>query len=450
MDGPAIDSRSLASLGTEMTDTHSVSEIIIDSSQSYAPPPPQQHMYHTSIHMEKVDQLPEPPIAVMKKPEITSHIVDDVFLRTITEKKTIEDIEKYKRKVTEYKPKMVPDPKWDVIIRNYGNEQQNQNNWEDFSDISSASGMTLTPKMERAEMSLPPINYINDSPTKLISPELVHNMKPIEIPEEDKAVPNWDVLIRILEQPIEHPEQRDDTISHSSIHHLARQLSYEDKTKWKEIITTESILRKQLTEAVVREDFERIRSDVRYERLFEPQTWDVIVRILAPPEDDPDSRVQKRYKKKEPWDTRSRRSSLPTLYEYDSDGESSVRTITNDPQSQDMEYHSQVYQYHPQRSSKASTRSSYQSENGDMRSMSEVTVDFARSAYSQKYYEDDPYDRRSIQRSLSHPSLARSASEFTERWIAPDIGSDTSSPEGTPKANRRSQRILVRKNFILN
>jgi hypothetical protein len=219
-------------------------------------------------------------------------------------------------------------------------------------------------------------------------------------------------------------------------------------------------LRKQLTEAVVREDFERIRSDVRYEKLFDTHTWDVIVRILAPPNDDDiELRQPRRNKnKKEAWDTRSRRSSLPTLYEYDSDGGSSVRTITNDRMPSDHHPHhisTTGYTQYPPRSSRQSVRSSYRSDNGnDMRSMSEVTVDFGRpdrgdaysdiSSYNPQYFEEDVvdhYERRSIQRSLSQPSLARSASEFTERWIAPD--SDDTSNEGTPKAHRRQQRFMT-------
>lgn len=65
-----------------------------------------------------------------------------------------------------------------------------------------------------------------------------------------------------------------------------------------------------------------------------------------------------------------------------------------------------------------------------------------------RYYDDDhSSEHRSLQRSLSHPSLARSASEFTEHWIAPE-GSESSSPEGSPRM-RRSQRVLVR-NFRKN
>ncbi|KAM7350242.1 zona pellucida domain protein papillote [Cochliomyia hominivorax] len=433
-DGPALSE--ITDMTSQAPDLHSVAEMV-----------------DTSHFVETEYIPPEPPI-VIKKPQITSHTVDDVYLRTITEKKTIEDIESHKRKITEYKPKAkplpppIPDPTFDVKIRNYPTEREQQQ-WENFSDISSVSGLTLTPKMERSELSLPPIKpteppqQIYDNKQQLTSPQLVGNMKPIEIPPADKAVPNWDVLIRILEEP-EMSEADDASSVHSSVHPLTRYLSYDDKTKWKEIITTESSLRTMLTEAVVKEDFERIRSDTRYERIFEPQTWDVIIRILAPPSDDEgdvEMRAPKRGKKTQPWDTRSRRSSLPTLYEYDSDGGSSVRTIRMDPS---MPINPNAFNI---QRSRRSSRTSYHTDHNDFRSMSEVTVDFGRldnmsnasSYYPMQYDDDDISERRSFHRSVSHPSLARSASEFTEHWAAPE---DLSSPEGTPTP-RRSQKLTT-------
>ncbi|XP_055380374.1 uncharacterized protein LOC129611318 [Condylostylus longicornis] len=421
---PISETRSLVSLGTEMTDTHSLSEMV------------------DTTHYYETQRLPEPPI-VVKSPIVSQHNVDDVFLRTITEKKTIEDIETHKRRITEYKAKLPPpDPTWDVTIRNYPEKPGPQ--WEDFSDISSASGISLTPKMERSVLSLPPRDQIVDKSKKLLSPELVVNMKPIEIPPEDTTVPNWDVLIRVLEDP-DMPQPDDTSSVHSSSHPLTRQISYEDKTKWKEIITTESTLRTMLTEAVVREDFERIRKDTRYESIFEPQTWDVIIRILAPTDDDIEFRLPKRNGRKQPWDTRSRRSSLPTLYEYDSDGGSSVRTIRQDP----IQPITSIGYPVSNRSRRTSRTSSYGPDNVDFRSMSEVTVDFGRpdnmseaSSYYRPqsgYFDSEPgYDRRSFHRSISHPSLARSGSEFTEHWIAADNISDISSnDEGSPRQSRR-------------
>ncbi|KAM8718605.1 hypothetical protein ACLKA7_001334 [Drosophila subpalustris] len=440
---------------SDYTDGPAPSEITDLSSEA-----PDSHVQETSVaidtmHYYEDESEPAEQIVQNKQRPVTSHTVDDVYLRTVTEKKTIEDIESHKRLVTEYKskpkaplppppPEMV-DPKFDVRVRKYPNEREQQQ-WENFSDISSASGLTLTPKMERSELSLPaaePPSQIHDNNLKLTSPELVGNMKPIEVPPQDKDVPNWDVLIRILEEP----EMSDIVDDASSVHNI----SYDDRAKWKNIITTQSSLRTMLTEAVVREDFERIRQDTRYERMFEPQTWDVIIRILAPPSDDDidvDMRAPKRGKKAvpQPWDTRSRRSSLPTLYEYDSDGGSSVRTIRNDLTLQQHEVPGVGTGPLSTQRSRRSSRTSYQTDHNDFRSMSEVTVDFGRlqpdhldnvseasSYYRMQYYDDE--DRRSFHRSISHPSLARSASEFTEHWTAPDE-IEISSPEGTPRAHR--------------
>lgn len=440
----ASSTRSIVSLGTEMTDTHSMTEIV-DFSHLYP------IAYHDVVDLKRIDDLPEPKISVVKKNEISSHVVDDVFMQTVTEKTTIEDIERHKRMVTEYKAKPVVDPNWDVTIRNY--QENPQPEWEDFSDISSASGITL-PRTVPTQMAVPTSTYISENDVLLQSPELVGNMKPIELPPEDKSISNWDVLIRVL-QDVEIPDISVTTASlqsHRAPVPLATQLSYDDKAKWKEIITTESTLRTMLTEAVVREDFERIRADARYEKLFEPQSWEIIMRILAPP-DDAELRRSKR-KKRENWDTRSRRSSLPTLYEYDSDGGSSVRTITQDPIVVTTQHRDSYSSSRPR--SRKTSRSSYSSNNVDYRSMTEVMVDFAKPKYpdsysdgssysAHQYYEDDQYDHRSIQRSSSHPSLARSASEFTERWIAPeDI--DSSTPEVSPQMGRRERSLLVESN----
>nr|CAI5825057.1 unnamed protein product [Callosobruchus analis] len=448
------EARSIASLNTEMTDTHSMTEIVDDSHHRFIaptppPPPPIIPRQEYVVDMEEPMSL-EPPIAVVHKPEITSHVVDDVFLRTITEKKTIEDIERHKRLVTEYhtRPKPIEDQKWDVTIKNYP-EMPEPPEWENFSDVSSASALTLTPKLERANLSLPPQSTIVDDKPRLNAPEIVANvgspprhtthithttsmditsdvttmestdyLRQYNLPAENPEVPNWDVLIRVF-QPT---EQMEDMVIESA-ETFNSQLTTADKLKWRQILTTESTLRTMLTECVVREDFERVRQDTRYTNLFEPPKWDVIIRILTPIDKTPRNR-----KKRNDWDNRSRRSSLPTLYEYDSDGGSSMRTLTREP-----------VMMMPQRSRKSSYRSEM-----DLRSMSEVTVDFGRPD-PDRYSEASSYDpgHPSLARSLSQPSLARSASEFTERWIAPssryDTASEITTPEGSPKSQRSSR-----------
>lgn len=446
---------SLTSLNTEMTDTRSMSEIVERSHQKRAPPPPpvippQMYTSQMEVHTTDTTELIEPPVVVSRRPEITSHVVDDVFLRTITEKRTIEDIERHRRQVTEYHPKpQPPPPKWDVTIRNYPNPNalppgdDTATDWESYSETSSISGYP-TPQPERHRVHTDIERHRSEA-------EIQQTYRStLEIPVPDPPVPNWDVLVRVLEPPIFETTQE----SHD-VHYVEQSLTLEDRKKWREIITTESTLRTLLTEATVREDYERIRKDQRYEKLFEPPKWDVIIRILAPPErpqfDQRGASGPNRYRRKADWDTRSRRSSLPTLYEYDSDGGSSVRTLTaegNGPPGVE-----------PHTRSRRTSRSSMRSDM-DVRSMSEVMVDFARpnipdnmsdaSSYyrPKRYYDDDDLIRHgtasededavSLVRSVSQPSLARSASEFTEHWGRTRPW-DLSSPEHSPRSIR-SQR----------
>ncbi|XP_050308997.1 uncharacterized protein LOC126745278 [Anthonomus grandis grandis] len=473
------DARSVASLNAELNDFRSVGERVDDCHHMFIaptppPPPPIVPKQNYMAEMEIPAKL-ELPIAIIHKPEVTSHVVDDIFLKTITEKKTIEDIERHKRLITEYhtrpKKSTLPPPevpKWDVAIKNYPNQAEPPE-WENFSDISSVSGFSIGPGIEKASLGLAPQPQINDNKLPLNAPELVstidqHSNRPLlpsnlqrsireptqtveeqeqtylstfNIPIENPSVPNWNILIRVL-QPTEQEEEGPVIESAETFN---SQLTLTDKMKWRQIITTESTLRTLLTEAVVKEDFEKIRKDERYESIFEPPKWDVIIRILTPIE----KQAKIKFRKKNDWDTRSRRSSLPTLYEYDSDGESSVKTVARE---------SMVYPSIPRRSSRAS----YKSE-ADLRSMSEMIVDFGRpdifdnqsevSSYypERRYYEDSEVDigsirGRSLARSLSQPSLARSASEITERWIAPsryDTASEFDSPEVSPKSQRSTK-----------
>lgn len=86
---------SISTLTTETADLRTIvdtQEIETAQRVAVAPrlPPP--------VVEEIVEQI-EAPVVAERRPEITSHVVDDVFLRTITEKRTIEDIERHRRQV---------------------------------------------------------------------------------------------------------------------------------------------------------------------------------------------------------------------------------------------------------------------------------------------------------------------------------------------------------------
>ncbi|KAK0180088.1 hypothetical protein PV327_005766 [Microctonus hyperodae] len=429
--------RSLTTL-EEFTETRTTTEVTDASHAKYRvasilaptpPPPPPIAPTHTSIQQqrehirEEVEPLVEPVVA-LRRPEITTHEVDDVFLRTVTEKKTIEDVERHRRQVTEYHARPKPDPKWDVTIRNYPTEElpPSPPQWENFSDVSSASNLTLvndhisTRQMEEIDSTIEPTYSRAEMPSRSS-----HGL------DTESVGDQWETLSRVLE-----PQ-------------YSSELTDDERDKWREVITTESTLRTLLSEAVLKEDYELIRKDARYQTLFPPSKWDVIIRILTPPPSSSiaSSKSGQRYKRSKgsEWDSRSRRSSLPTLYEYDSDGGTSIRT---------RDAPEQLCQDTASRRLSSTTRGGSEV---DLRSESETIRNFKmqRDDVSVSSYEAD-----SIVRSLSQPSLTRSSSEFVEHWRlparnlrtwAPEPEDIASSTETTPRAVRRGDRIEVMASF---
>ncbi|XP_074112588.1 zona pellucida domain protein papillote isoform X2 [Cotesia typhae] len=410
---------------TQVTDaSHAKYRVASILAPTPPPPPPIVPTHtHTSIQQrehirEEVEPLVEPVVAP-RRPEITTHEVDDVFLRTVTEKKTIEDVERHKRQVTEYYRK--PDPKWDVTIRNYPADEvpPAPPQWENFSDVSSASNLTIVNDHLHMMRS-------TDEVDSTIEPTYSRAEMPSRSPQgldTESVGDQWETLSRVLE-----PQ-------------YSGELTDDEREKWREVITTESTLRTLLSEAVVKEDYDLIRKDARYQTLFPPAKWDVIIRILSPPPASSiaSSKSGQKYKRSKgsEWDSRSRRSSLPTLYEYDSDGGTSIRThdVPGVP-SEDRNRRLGI------------TRMGSEV---DLRSESETIRNF-------KMQRDDvsvsSYDADSIVRSLSQPSLARS--EFAEHWglparnlrtWAPETEEIASSPDTTPMAIRRGDRVEVMTSF---
>ncbi|CAL7949282.1 unnamed protein product [Xylocopa violacea] len=466
--------RSLTSLNTELTETRSLTEVTDHTHAKYrvasilapTPPPPPpivptvttthtavQHREHRSFREEMTEPLVEPQVVAPRRPEITTHEVDDVFLKTVTEKKTIEDVERHRRQVTEYRAKPPPDPKWDVTIRNYPKENlpPPPPEWENFSDVSSNSNLTITnePISVHADGPGDEEPDINIEPTYTARAEIPCRPPPVTRRSVDETDTDWfGRLSRVLDP------------RHGS------ELTEDERAKWREIITTDSTLRTLLTEAVVREDYELIRKDPRYTNLFPPAKWDVIIRILGPSTAQPGSVSSsahgkshgQRYKrsKSSEWDTRSRRSSLPTLYEYESDGASSARTHSH--RLQMSQSAATMGQSNRSRRHGSSHRGTGGVSEVDVRSMSEMTVrDFARVDRDDLTSLSSFEGADSLVRSLSQPSLARSGSEFTEHWGIPSGMLDlppwaaeddgTSSVETTPRVVRRNDRLEVLASF---
>ncbi|XP_076042621.1 zona pellucida domain protein papillote [Oratosquilla oratoria] len=416
---PRRDIRNVETVETVVQETTDIQEHLEANRRAYlvrrAPSEPESEY---PSEARSVTDVVEELSVVPRLPQVTTHTVDDVYHSTVTQTRTEEDIERHRRYIKQYhvKPKALPPPKWNVAIRHYpapryADEVESSGpEWEAYSE----------PGSEIFRQHLYP--HDQDLPR--------HQVETLEHPPP----PNWNVLLRVLDPP---PTQRA----------VTEVLTIEDREKWRQILTTESTLLTMLTQATVKEDYERIRHDQRYEKLFEPRKWDVIIRILAPP-DVPDhrggdssseapsasdteslcSRDGRRYRRRQEHPPPVRKTSLPPLYEYDSAGNPIVTRRPGPPSARSR------------RSSKSSVHSGV-----DVRSMTETEVNFARAdtwseasgpstvsgarsiadrshseiTYTVPVLPDDDYldtdndDRLSAR---TGRSLARSASEFTEDW----------------------------------
>ena len=96
-------------------------------------------------------------------------------------------------------------------------------------------------------------------------------------------VSKFDVLIRVLDAPPPGASggastDRDD---------LTSVFSEDDKQKWRDIVTHDTTFRTMIESAQSCEEVEKAVSQMRYvskyEKMFEPHKWDVIVRVLKAP-----------------------------------------------------------------------------------------------------------------------------------------------------------------------
>ncbi|ODN00006.1 Cuticlin-1 [Orchesella cincta] len=227
------------------------------------------------------------PLA-LRKPEVSVHTVDDVYVQTIVERRLIEDEERKTREITQLYRK--DQPRWDVSFRTHPRDEEES--WERGSETTEVSSIGWS-AVEEAPIQP---NYTTLSQESYIRRNQIHREDTDrttvtralqKLQQDDTQIWNekWKVLFRVLESPQpgeEHPFVSE--MDYDSRSETASVLTEDDRERWRQIITTESTLRKLLTEATYREDYERIRQDTRFEKLFEPEKWDVIIRTISYPE----------------------------------------------------------------------------------------------------------------------------------------------------------------------
>ncbi|CAG0885966.1 unnamed protein product [Cyprideis torosa] len=368
-----------------------------------SPPPPPPSDYQSEARSLSSVEFDTPVAPRPKAPELTTHVVDDRYLRTLTDTLTLEELERRSREVKELhsrpRPRAAP---WDVTIQTLPGPPVGRIVSETESTSSGGDDAMSSRASERALSRISQSQYSAVGSEK---PRSLYDMTEDLTREPEELRPrNWDVLIRVLSPPPIHESASDYTDEDRTRWELVETLSDEDREKWRRIITTESTLRTLLTEAVVEEDFQRIRKDTRYEKLFTPRKWDVLIRVLSTPghdgsdtkSEDTDSSIPGRYRRQGSRAPSSRRT--PSEY-------SDVR-------------------------SRRTSRSSLVHDGADLRSVTEYTVsDYARgqSSDTEAYSEwSGPSRPRSDVGSEDHTRFSRSAQVHEERYEV--RGGSSSSP----------------------
>jgi hypothetical protein len=124
-------------------------------------------------------------------------------------------------------------------------------------------------------------------------------------------VSKFDVLIRVLDAP---PPGASGGASASDRDDLTSVLSEDDRQRWRDIVNNDTEFRELLTTAQTSQEVSTAVSQMRYsskfEKVFEPAKWDVIVRVLQAPGTFSAGTVSSK-------STRSQRTSRSGATEYD-------------------------------------------------------------------------------------------------------------------------------------
>lgn len=242
-----------------------------------------------------------------QNPRLNHHDVDDLIRTTVTETKIHEDIERRRRAVREYyarQQKSAP-PDWDVEIRQYGPDRTDtsSSHWEessvgtDVAPIPNLSGYTVDGEKRTRDQfasfssnlqqptsvwnrssnayhsSHAEFSINNGALLNLGSGAVEPPIKPTSrgpTPPRRQAIPSMDVLIRVLSSPSHH---QDDQLS---------ELTDDERATLCHLITNDQEFRSLLTETHVEDQFERSVQHSRYARLLPPSKWHVIFRVIAP------------------------------------------------------------------------------------------------------------------------------------------------------------------------
>jgi len=150
-----------------------------------------------------------------------------------------------------------------------------------YSDDDTASMSEYTGQELIEPVLIDRRGYSRQDMTQMHSSEFVQaNMNS----STSRQISKFDVLIRVLDAP---PPGGSASVSASDKDDMTSIFSEDDKQKWRDIVTYDTEFRTMIESARTTEEVTNAVSQIRYvskyEKMFEPHKWDVIVRVLKAP-----------------------------------------------------------------------------------------------------------------------------------------------------------------------
>ncbi|XP_077506930.1 uncharacterized protein LOC144116121 [Amblyomma americanum] len=215
--------------------------------------------------VSEITAIPETALAP-RKPKITVKNIDEVFVTTEHETIATEHVVKTTKDTTEQLVKSpTTPPSWDVTIRHYSLEDDGPSG--PGSPPRSPSGQP--PYTDRRTWEEDTKELTRTTATTTADHRLRTSFEHEPRPPVTPTPPQWDVLNRVISPPPVEGVQ---------------DLTPDVKTKWRTLVTVDDVFRTLVHEATTTEEFVRISHDFRYEAMFERRVWDVIIRVLTHPD----------------------------------------------------------------------------------------------------------------------------------------------------------------------
>lgn len=220
--------------------------------------------------VSEITAIPETALAP-RKPKITVKNIDEVFVTTEHETIATEHVVKTTKDTTEQLVKSpTTPPAWDVTIRHYTPDDEGPSGPGSPTPTRSPSGQP--PYTDRRTWEEDTTEITRATATTTADHRLRTSFSPEPKPPRSPRTtspPQWDVLHRVITPPpVEGVEE----------------LTPDVKTKWRTLVTVDDVFRTLVHEATTTEEYIRISHDFRYEAMFERRVWDVIIRVLTHPD----------------------------------------------------------------------------------------------------------------------------------------------------------------------